>query len=104
MIRIALAAVASLALVATAAADKSFVDNNLSVSHDCSKDAAVTVSGNNGTFTLTGACTAVHVRGNNNTLKVASTTELGVEGNGNTVAVDAADAITTTGNNNTVTW
>jgi hypothetical protein len=71
---------------------------------DCGKDPSVTINANNGAYTFTGACSAIAINGNGNTVTVASVKTLAINGNDGTVAAGATDVIAANGNNNTVTW
>ena len=56
-------------------------------SWDCAKDANITININDATFTFTGACKAITLNGN-----------------GNTINADAIATVTANGNNNTVNY
>jgi len=94
---------AVLVTAGTAAADVSIIDNNKTITVDCSKDKSVSLIGNHITVTLTGTCTRVTVTGNFETVTGSATT-FWVAGNHNTVNADAADEINVAGNDNTLTW
>jgi hypothetical protein len=81
-----------------------YVDNDATVTQDCSKDGTATVAGNKNKITFTGACTKIGVMGNENTITIESAKEVVVAGNKNTVAVDASDKLSVPGNKNTVSW
>ena len=90
-------------LTATAAADVTLIDNDRSITVDCSKDPNVDLVGNHLTATLTGTCTKVTLTGNHNTA-IGSTKKLAIPGNHNTGTLDAVDVISILGNENSVTW
>jgi hypothetical protein len=94
----------ALVFVSGAASAKSWMDDKLTVTHDCAKDPVASIMGNENHITLTGACAKVSVQGNKNTVTVASAKEVLVAGNDNTVDIDAADSVSTPGNKNTVSW
>jgi hypothetical protein len=91
-------------LFATAAsADVTVMDNNKTLTVDCTKDKNVNLVGNHITVTLTGTCNAVKVTGNHETV-IGSVTNAYVAGNDNTLKLDAVDTISVAGNNNTVSY
>ena len=71
---------------------------------DCSKDAALVVSGAKNTITLTGACKSIEMTGTGNSLTVESVERLEINGTENTVAAVALSAVELTGVKNKVTW
>ena len=93
-----------LLLASPAAFAKHYMDNKLTITHDCSKDPEASVMGNDSTITVTGACDSVSVQGNHNTLKIASSKKVSVNGNENTVSVEASDAIAVNGTSNKVSY
>jgi hypothetical protein len=91
-------------LLAAPAAAKTYMDNKLTVTHDCGKDGDANVMGNDSAFTITGACDTITVTGNHNTVKIEAAKRVSVTGNENNVTVDATSEINATGNKNTVSW
>jgi len=80
-----LVALAFILAPAVAVAGKAYNEGS-GGSYDCSKDPAVAININDGTFTFTGAC------------------KIAINGNGNTITSDGAASITANGNNNTVSY
>lgn len=71
---------------------------------DCSKDPAITINIDKGTFTFTGTCGTISVNGNGNTITVAGTKMIVLNGNSNTATLAAVQTIQANGNSNTVTY
>lgn len=87
----------------TVAADVSIIDNNKTITVDCTKDKSVNLIGNQLTVKLTGTCTRVQLSGNHETVTGSATT-FWVAGNHNTVTADGTDEIQIAGNDNTLSW
>jgi hypothetical protein len=90
-------------LASTAAADVSLLDNNKTVTVDCTKDPKVSLLGNHLVVTLQGACAELSVMGNHEKI-TGSATKVSVAGNHNALAIDQADEISVAGNNNVLTY
>ena len=90
-------------LPATALADRSY-NSEQNVTHDCAKDAKVSVNASGGTYTFTGPCDKIAINGSDNKIKVASVAKLAINGSKNTADVDAVDKLAVTGSENTVTY
>lgn len=103
MLRITLAAAASLLVAATARADIKVVDDGAKITVDCAKDKAVFISGEKVTITLTGTCDEVNISSDGSTVK-GSTIRLNISGDGNTLVLDAIDQIMASGDRNTITY
>jgi len=71
---------------------------------DCSKQADHSIADNNGKYEFTGACGAVSVTGNDNTLTIEKAKSLSLPGNKNAATVGMIDRISVVGNDNTVKW
>lgn len=99
----ALIAALPVALPASALADRSY-NAEKTVTHDCSKEPAVSVNVAGGTYTFTGPCTRVSINGSDNKIKLDSVEKLAVNGSKNTVDVDAVDKLAVTGSDNTVSY
>jgi hypothetical protein len=92
-------------LVSTVAfAKNAYMDNKLTVTHDCDKDPVASIMGNENTITFTGKCGDISVMGNKNTVIIATAAGVSVTGNENTVTVDTVAKLATTGSKNTVSW
>jgi hypothetical protein len=85
-------------------ADRSYNDEGMTVTHDCTKDKVAVINGGGGTFTFTGACSKIAVNGSKATVIIEKAIAISVTGNGNTLTVDAADKISLTGNDNKLGW
>ncbi len=92
-----------LGLTSFASADVSIVDNQRTVSIDCTKDKQVSLVGNNITATLIGVCTRVSIAGHHNTVTGSATT-VWIAGNSNTANLDKVDELMVPGNKNTATY
>ena len=90
-------------LPATALADRSY-NSEQNVTHDCAKDAKISVNASAGTYTFTGPCDKISVNGSGSTIKVASVAKLAINGSKNTADIDAVDKLSLTGSENTVTY
>jgi len=88
---------------APALAERQVVDNDKTLTVDCTKDAEVSLVGNHLAVTLTGTCTRVNVLGNHETVTGSATTFF-LAGNHNTLHADKADDITVSGSHNTVSY
>ena len=64
-----------------------------STNHDCGKVPIANFVGNSGTYAVTGSCESIIVKGNDNTVSIASVKHLQVQGSNNHVTVKAADAV-----------
>jgi hypothetical protein len=62
-----------------------------SPTHDCGKAPNASIETNSGTFTFTGRCDEVLVKGSNNTVTIEATKRIEVTGPRNTIAVTAVD-------------
>lgn len=60
--------------------------------HDCGKLPAAIATGENSTFTFTGACDEVMVVGSGNTIRIDTAKKVAVKGQNNTVEAKAVDA------------
>jgi hypothetical protein len=87
--------------VGAARADVAIEANNKTVRVDCAKDPNVALLGNHLTVTATGVCTAVTIPGNENSF-TGSALSVSVPGNTNTVTLAAADDVSVTGNGNAI--
>jgi hypothetical protein len=92
---------AALLVPILAFADKQLVDNK-DATWDCKADPNVSVMGNNHTFRITGACNAITVDGNHDTVHIAHGETVTINGSHNTVDTGGADAVMVAGNDNTV--
>ncbi len=91
-------------LPSLALAENHLMADHKTVAYDCSKDPATNIMGNHNTITLTGACDAVNISGNDNKLTGASAKTINVSGNGNTLNVTTATTVNLTGNRNALSW
>jgi hypothetical protein len=82
-------------------ADKRLVDNK-DAAWDCKADPNVSVLGNDSTIRITGACNAIEIDGNHDTVHIAHGATVTINGNHNTVDTGGADAVMVAGNDNTV--
>lgn len=74
------------------------------VTHDCSTDAELSVTGSGNQVTVTGACTLVDVMGSGNEVTIATSAKVAITGSSNKVHVDASDRISISGSSNQLTW
>jgi hypothetical protein len=88
--------------VGAARADVAIEANDKKVHVDCAKDANVALLGNHLTVTATGVCKAVTIAGNDSSF-TGSAISVSVPGNRNNIALTAADDISIPGNDNVVT-
>jgi len=72
--------------------------------HDCAQVPRVTVEASGVAMTFKGACERIVVKGDGNTLTIASVSRIEIAGKGNTVAVDAVDRIHISGSENAVRY
>ncbi|HEY0254049.1 MAG TPA: DUF3060 domain-containing protein [Kofleriaceae bacterium] len=87
---------------ATLFAGKSFMDGS-GGDWDCGKDPVVSILTNNATYHLKGACTAISINGNDNTVVIDSAKSVAANGNKNKVTITTAETVSANGNENNVT-
>jgi hypothetical protein len=62
-----------------------------SPTHDCARAPKASVEANHGTFTFTGTCDEILVKGSNNALTIEAAKRIEITGPKNTIAVTALD-------------
>ena len=90
-----------LLLPSLAVAEKRFSSDGRGVTWDCNTDPNVAIEGNNGTFTLTGACKKIVVDGNQNNIHVDAADKVTINGNENKVDAGTLGSLAVNGNTNT---
>jgi hypothetical protein len=88
---------------AVAVADVSIIDNEETVTVDCSKDKVVNIVGNDAKVTLKGTCSNVRISGNT-AIVTGATISVMVSGNESALTLDAVDSILVSGNDNKLAW
>jgi hypothetical protein len=72
--------------------------------HDCGTASNVSIDTKGGTFSISGTCDNVRVRGSGNTVTIASAKSIQVEGQLNSVMLDAMGSASVYGSNNAVRY
>jgi len=93
-----------LLLVPSLASAERLIQGDKTATIDCSKDPAVTIQSGDGTFTFTGNCDKITVKGGTNTVTIENVKKLAIVGAGNKATIAGVDKLAITGSDNTVSY